>query len=113
MEGRATREAYGEEILALGKENKDIYVVDADIGKSCKTVPFSQELPDQHVNVGIAEQNAAGVGAGLATTGKIPFVTHLCDFRIHENGRTDPSGNLLPQTECENSLFPRRIYSCQ
>ena len=80
MEGRATREAYGEEILALGKENKDIYVVDADIGKSCKTVPFSQELPDQHVNVGIAEQNAAGVGAGLATTGKIPFVTTYAIF---------------------------------
>ena len=80
MEGKATRDAYGEEILALGKENKDIYVVDADIGKSCKTVPFSQELPDQHVNVGIAEQNAAGVGAGLATTGKIPFVTTYAIF---------------------------------
>ncbi len=80
MEGKATRDAYGEEILALGRENKNIYVVDADIGKSCKTVPFSQELPDQHVNVGIAEQNAAGVGAGLATTGKIPFVTTYAIF---------------------------------
>ncbi len=80
MEGKATRDAYGEEILALGKENKDIYVVDADIGKSCKTVPFSQEVPEQHVNVGIAEQNAAGVAAGLATCGKIPFVTTYAIF---------------------------------
>ena len=40
-----TRDAYGEEILALGKENKNIYVVDCDIGKSCKTIPFSKELP--------------------------------------------------------------------
>ncbi len=75
-----TRDAYGDEILALGRENKNIFVVDCDIGKSCKTVPFSQELPNQHVNVGIAEQNACGVAAGLATTGKIPFVTSYAVF---------------------------------
>ena len=75
-----TRDAYGEEILALGRENKDIYVVDCDIGKSCKTIPFAKELPGQHVNVGIAEQNAAGVAAGLATCGKIPFVTTYAVF---------------------------------
>lgn len=75
-----TRDAYGEEILALGKENKDIYVVDCDIGKSCKTLTFAKELPEQHVNVGIAEQNACGVAAGLATCGKIPFVTTYAVF---------------------------------
>ena len=75
-----TRDAYGEEILALGKENKDIYVVDCDIGKSCKTIPFAKELPGQHVNVGIAEQNACGVAAGLATCGKVPFVTTYAVF---------------------------------
>lgn len=75
-----TRDAYGEEILALGKENKNIYVVDCDIGKSCKTIPFAKELPGQHVNVGIAEQNAAGVAAGLATCGKVPFVTTYAVF---------------------------------
>ncbi len=80
MEARPTREAYGEAILELGKANKDIFVVDADIAKPCMTIPFSQQLPNQHVNVGIAEQNAAGVGAGLATTGKIPFVTTYAVF---------------------------------
>lgn len=75
-----TRDAYGEEILALGRENKDIYVVDCDIGKSCKTIPFARELPGQQVNVGIAEQNACGVAAGLATCGKIPFVTTYAVF---------------------------------
>ena len=80
MEARPTREAYGEAILELGKNNKDIFVVDADIAKPCMTIPFSQQLPNQHVNVGIAEQNAAGVGAGLATTGKIPFVTTYAVF---------------------------------
>ncbi len=80
MKSIATRDGYGEQILELGKKNKDIYVVDCDIGKSCKTVPFSEQLPDQYVNVGIAEQNAAGVAAGLATTGKIPFVTTYAVF---------------------------------
>lgn len=77
---RPTRDAYGDEILALGREDSRIFVVDCDIGKSCKTVPFGRELPGQHVNVGIAEQNACGLAAGLATCGKIPFVTTYAVF---------------------------------
>lgn len=77
---RPTRDAYGDEVLALGREDNRIFVVDCDIGKSCKTVPFGRELPEQHVNVGIAEQNACGVAAGLATCGKIPFVTTYAVF---------------------------------
>lgn len=77
---RPTRDAYGDEVLALGREDSRIFVVDCDIGKSCKTVPFGRELPEQHVNVGIAEQNACGVAAGLATCGKIPFVTTYAVF---------------------------------
>ena len=56
----ATRDGFGDEIVELGRENKDIYVVDADISKSCKTGKFAKALPEQHVNVGIAEQNAFG-----------------------------------------------------
>ena len=85
---KATRDGFGEEILSLGKNNKDIYVVDVDIAKSCRTTPFSKALPQQHVNVGIAEQNGAGLAAGLATCGKIPFVVtyavfgslHMCEM---------------------------------
>ena len=80
MDKKATREGFGEEIVALGKENKNILVVDADIGKSCKTTNFMKTLPEQHINVGIAEQNAAGVAAGLATCGKIPFVVTYAVF---------------------------------
>ena len=76
----ATREGFGDEIAELGRENKDIYVVDVDIGKSCKTGKFSSALPDQYVNVGIAEQNGAGVAAGLAASGKIPFVVTYAVF---------------------------------
>lgn len=76
----ATRDGLGDELVELGKENKSIYVVDADIGKSCKTTAFAKALPEQHVNVGIAEQNAAGVAAGLATCGKVPFVVTYAVF---------------------------------
>ncbi|MGZ7443062.1 transketolase family protein [Paenibacillus sp. TH7-28] len=76
----ATRDAFGHEIVELGKKNKSIYVVDVDIGKSCKTTEFANQLPEQHINVGIAEQNACGLAAGLATTGKIPFVSTYAVF---------------------------------
>ena len=76
----ATRDGFGEEIAALGHENKNILVVDVDIGKSCKTHQFRSELPEQYINVGIAEQNGAGVAAGLATCGKIPFVVTYAVF---------------------------------
>ncbi len=75
-----TRNGFGDEIVALGKENKDILVVDADIGKSCKTGEFRKQLPAQYLNVGIAEQNCAGVAAGLATCGKVPFVVTYAAF---------------------------------
>lgn len=76
----ATRDGFGDEIVALGKENRNILVVDADIGKSCKTGAVRKELPEQYLNVGIAEQNCAGVAAGLATCGKIPFVVTYAAF---------------------------------
>ena len=76
----ATRDGFGDEIVELGKENKNILLVDCDIGKSCKSTKFMKELPEQHVNVGIAEQNGAGVAAGLATCGKIPFVVTYAAF---------------------------------
>jgi len=76
----ATRDGFGDEIAALGKENKNIFVVDVDIGKSCKTGAFRKELPEQYVNVGIAEQSGAGLAAGLATCGIIPFVVTYAAF---------------------------------
>lgn len=83
----ATRDGFGEEILKLGEENPNILVLDVDIGKSCKTAAFRKALSaeyhddkDQYINVGIAEQNGAGVAAGLATCGKIPFVVTYAVF---------------------------------
>lgn len=80
MESKSLRDAFGDEILEVGRDNKNVYVIDCDISKACKTVVFSKELPEQHINVGIAEQNACGIAAGLATTGKIPFVSTYAVF---------------------------------
>ncbi len=76
----ATRDGFGKEIVELGKENPDLLVIDTDIGKSCQTGSFRKELPNQHLNVGIAEQNGAGLAAGLATCGKVPFVVTYAVF---------------------------------
>ena len=78
--GPATREAFGHELMELGKEIEELYVVDCDIGKSMKTVEFSKAFPQKHVNVGIAEQSAAGVAAGLAVMGKKPIISTYAVF---------------------------------
>lgn len=77
---KALREAFGDEIVELGAEMENLYIVDCDIGKSCKTLEFAKRFPNQHINVGIAEQNGADVAAGLATCGKVPFVATYAAF---------------------------------
>ncbi|MCR6545382.1 transketolase family protein [Dehalobacterium formicoaceticum] len=76
----ATREAYGKALVKLGAQNKQIIVLDADLSKSTKTAEFAKAYPDRFFNVGIAEQNLMGTAAGLATTGKIPFVSTFAMF---------------------------------
>ncbi len=76
----ATRDAYGEALIELGQENKNIVVLDADLSKSTKTYGFSQQFPDRFINVGIAEQNLIGLAAGLSTAGKIPFASTFAMF---------------------------------
>ncbi len=96
---KATREALGAEILKLGMEHDDVFVVDCDVAKSCKTLDFAEKLPKQHINVGISEQNAMGIAAGLATAGKIPFVVTYAIFgslRAVEQLRQEACYTKLP-----------------
>ena len=80
----ATREAYGKALAKLGKENKNIVVLDADLSKSTKTAEFKKECPERFINMGIAEANMMTVAAGLSTCGKIPFAS---TFAIFATGR--------------------------
>ena len=78
--GLATRDAYGKALVQLGAEMKDIVVLDADLSKSTKTELFGKEFPDRFFNVGIAEANMVGMAVGLASSGKIPFVSSFASF---------------------------------
>lgn len=78
--GLATREAYGEILKELGGKHQNIVVLDADLSKSTKTAVFAKAFPQRFFNVGIAEQNLMGIGAGLAAGGKIPFVSTFAMF---------------------------------
>jgi transketolase len=80
MGKKATREAYGEALVELGKRNSEVVVLDADLSKSTKTNLFQKEFPNRHINVGIAEADLIGTAAGFATTGKIPFASTFAMF---------------------------------
>ena len=84
MASKATRAAFGEALLDLGARDPRIVTVDADLSKSTMTSAFAKKYPDRAYNLGIAESNMVGIGAGLALTGKIPFV---CSFACFVVGR--------------------------
>ncbi|BCV24142.1 transketolase family protein [Gelria sp. Kuro-4] len=80
MERIPTREACARTLVELGRENPDVVVFEADIAKSTKTLYFAKEFPDRFFEMGIAEQNMLGAAAGMATTGKLPFVSTYAVF---------------------------------
>ena len=80
MEKIATRMGFSKELVELGNDYENIFVVDTDLSCSGKSDGFAKAFPERAINVGIAEQNAAGVAAGLATCGKIPFVVSFAIF---------------------------------
>jgi transketolase len=82
--GVATREAFGKTLLELGKANPDVVVCDADLSKSTMTVYFAKEFPDRFFECGIAEANMTAIGAGLASAGKIPFVSSFSAFAMNK-----------------------------
>jgi len=75
-----TRNGYGEGLVELGKKNKNVVVLCADISDSTRSGMFRDTYPDRFIETGIAEQNMMGLAAGLALTGKIPFVSTYAVF---------------------------------
>ena len=71
----ATREAYGKSLVELGKENKDIVVLDADLAKATKTEDFKKAFPDRFFDMGIAEADMIGTAAGFAC---LSFLAAFC-----------------------------------
>jgi len=76
----ATRDSYGNALVELGKEHDNLVVLDADLAAATKTGVFKKEFPDRHIDCGIAECNMMGIAAGVAATGKVPFVSSFAMF---------------------------------
>lgn len=77
---REIRSVVIDTLIDLAKERSDIVVLDADVSKSTRTRVFGKQFPDRFFNVGVAEMNLAGIAAGLATTGKTPFISSFAVF---------------------------------
>lgn len=84
--GKASRQAFGESLAKLGEKHSKIVVLDADLSKSTKSDLFAKKFPDRFFEMGISEANMIGVAAGLAFSGKLPF---LCSFGAFITGRYD------------------------
>ncbi|MDE6404165.1 MAG: transketolase family protein [Lachnospiraceae bacterium] len=81
----ATRESYGNALAACGAEFPNLVVLDADLAGATKTGVFQKAFPDRHIDCGIAECNMTGIAAGLATCGKIPFISSFAMFAAGRN----------------------------
>jgi transketolase len=86
------RNAYGEALIELGKKHKNLVVLDADLSKSTKTIMFAKKYPERFFEMGIAEANMITTAAGLASCGKLPFVSTFAVFatgRVYDQIRMD------------------------
>jgi transketolase len=91
------RQVYGETLLELGKENRNIVVLEADLGKSTMTVLFENEFPERFFEMGIGEANMTSFAAGLSLTGKIPFTNSFAVFAAGRSFDQIRQGISIPQ----------------
>lgn len=103
LEEAPTRDGFGKGVVEAGKENDRIVVLCADLSESTRAEWFQKEFPDRFIEMGIAEQNMAGVAAGMALVGKIPFMTSYAAFnpgRNYEHIRTTVALNQTNVKVC-------------
>lgn len=81
----ATRESYGNALAECGADFPNLVVLDADLAGATKTGVFQKAFPDRHIDCGIAECNMTGIAAGLATCGKVPFISSFAMFAAGRN----------------------------
>jgi transketolase len=76
------RDVFGDALLAVATENPKVVVLDGDLGNSTKAERVRQTFPDRFFNIGIAESNLVGIGAGMAGAGYIPWITSFSSFLL-------------------------------
>lgn len=84
-EEKSPRDGFGEALLELGEANKKVVALSPDVSESVRTSVFAQKYPERFIELGVAEQNLAGVSAGLALSGKIPFMAAYAVFSPGRN----------------------------
>lgn len=82
---KSTRDGFGNGLLELGKKNKRVVVLSADLAESTRALWFKEKYPKRFIEVGVAEQNLIGVAAGLTQEGLIPFATSFAEFSPGRN----------------------------
>lgn len=100
---KSTRKAYGEALVELGKLDKDVVVLDADLAHATQTLMFKKEFPERHINVGIAEQDLVGTACGLALSGKNVYLSSFAIFlagRAYEQIRNTAAYSKVPIKLC-------------
>jgi transketolase len=103
MEKLSLRTAYGQALVAEGKENKNIVVLEADLGKSTMSSLFKEAYPERYFEMGIAEQDMNSTAAGLALAGKIPFTGTFAVF---------VSGRAYDQIRCSIAIPKANVKIC-
>ena len=83
-----TRDGFGEALVYLGEVNPNVVVLTADLSESTRCEEFAKKFPERFFEVGVAEQNMAGIAAGLAVSGKIPFISSYATFSPGKNWET-------------------------
>lgn len=84
-EKELARAGYGDGVVEAGKKNKNVVVLCCDLTDSTKSANFKKQFPQRFVEVGVAEQNMAGIGAGMTVEGKIPFISSYAVFNPGRN----------------------------
>jgi transketolase len=102
---KATRDGFGLGLVAAGKSDERIVVLSADLKESTRVEAFAKEFPQRFFEIGVAEQNLATVAAGLATYGKIPFITSYATFSPGRNWEQ------IRTTACINDV-PVKVIGC-
>jgi transketolase len=103
MEKLNLRKAYGEALVAAGKANKDIVVLEADLGKSTMSALFKDVFPDRYFEMGIAEQSMSSTAAGFALAGKLPFTGTFAVFA---------AGRAYDQIRCSIAIPQANVKIC-
>lgn len=101
----SVRNAYGEKLIELGKKNKNIVVLDADLAKSTQTIRFGKEFSDRFIDSGLSEQDMISTAAGIALTGKIVFASTFCVFL------TGRAYDQIRQSVCYNKANVKLVGS--